>query len=1352
MGYVEGQSLSHRVAAGPVSAREAAWLVRQIADAIAYAHEHGVIHRDLKPSNVLIDKEGQPRVTDFGLARRVDRDSHLTTTGQVLGTPSYMPPEQAAGRVHEIGPVSDVYGVGAVLYAVLTGRAPFHSDNIMDTLRQVLEQEPVPPRQLNAAVPRDLETICLKCLQKEPRRRYASARELADELDRFLDNVPIQARPIGPLARGWRWCRRNRVVASLGALFVTALIAGIAVSSYYAVIAGKAATVAATARDDAREKLHESLRDQARAGRWSGRPGRRFDSLEAIAKAAAMRPTLELRNEAIACMALADVRATCQWDGVEGEAQNVEPSGDLEAYAASDARGTIRVRRTADQAEIAVLPGDGRQVGTMRFSPDSRYLASGYRDRFRVWDVERRKVQFEVPRVIHHFAAAFSADSRLLAAADAAVLYVYEMPSGKEVAALRMEILPHSLAWHPDGRRLAVSSVNTPRVDIWDTASARLLRSLPHPHPARGVAWHPTSDVLATACADSNVYVWDLASRSPESPRAVLRGHQHVTVQVAFNPAGNLLASNSWDGYLIVWDALRGELLLRDGGFEAVGALLFSADGRRLGAARAGQRFRYWNVASGLERRLLPGDKDQRVWGVGLSSSGRILGVGRSDGLHLWDVATLSKVAHLQIGVVRSVFFQDDAADPCLVTWGNLGLLRWPIRSTAAPQRAGPTFKIGPPENLGLDATPLAEWASMSSDGRVIGLGDRERGQVTVFDLRDRKVRLKVPHAEPSEIAVSPDGRWVASGTWGNNPGVMRVWDVSTGKKVREWAAEKGASVAFDPPSRHLLIGEANAYRRYHVDSWSQQDEIPKVSGVRASAYSPDGRLLAVCPAAGSIRLVDAATLQEVATLPGGEDGVFCFSRDSSQFVSVGLGRTVEVWDLRLLREQLAALDLDWNQPAYPFKPAADATPLRAEVDYGQASPVEASPQPQIMITRPSGARRSVSSGEIAGWIKQIEGDSSALQEKAQVALVEAGLTALKPLNEALAAAKTDDVKGRLEKTLEAIEIGEATAPTLVTAKFDQTPVAQAVAELGKQLPLRLRFQPLRPAAIGAGENRVTLELTETPFLEALDRFSQAAKTSWFNTGDLVVVDRPAEARPHVVYLGNARLGLGALAYHRGRVAEGETPTQEWLSGSMEVVAEPRGSLLGFAAPRIKEATDELGAPLLLSQPMPTYTVYARGDRTSAVAVTMPLRPATGRGKAIRSLRGVLPLEVAVRRRVLAKAEDLANAAGKSFAGSEGAVLTIRSIQRGELSRIDFTLTGVSQPLQASDFVFEVSDARGTAREASLASLTHIKGQVAATIRVALPASAGPATSFTVHRHKRVWVELPFEMRDVPLP
>jgi predicted Ser/Thr protein kinase len=210
--FVSGGSLAEQIKETAMPARAAARLVESLARTMHYAHEHGILHRDLKPANVLLSEDGQPKITDFGLAKHLEKPAGQTRTGEVLGTPSYMAPEQAGGR-KDIGPAADVYALGAILYELLTGRPPFQADNPLDTLLQVLERDPVPVRQLNPKVPCDLETICLKCLRKEPGQRFGSALQLADDLRRFLDDEPIQARPPGPLERANRWVRRHQVLS-----------------------------------------------------------------------------------------------------------------------------------------------------------------------------------------------------------------------------------------------------------------------------------------------------------------------------------------------------------------------------------------------------------------------------------------------------------------------------------------------------------------------------------------------------------------------------------------------------------------------------------------------------------------------------------------------------------------------------------------------------------------------------------------------------------------------------------------------------------------------------------------------------------------------------------------------------------------------------------------------------------------------------------------------------------------------------------------------------------------------------------------------------------------------------------
>ncbi|MCX6929493.1 MAG: protein kinase, partial [Verrucomicrobia bacterium] len=289
MDYVEGQNLAQLVGHRPLPASKAARYVQLIAEAVHYAHEQGILHRDLKPSNVLIDAAtDQPRITDFGLAKRLTSDSQLSTlnsqltlSGQMLGSPSFMPPEQASRGRGKVGRPSDVFGLGGILYFLLTARAPFQGESLEATISQVLNTEPVPPRLLNPSLPRDLETLCLKCLEKEPTRRYATPQELADELGRFLDDKPILARPVSRPEKVWRWCRRNPVVAALAMTAVFVFLLGFAGVAWQGQRASRAAAETKVQRDLAQGHLYAAQMKLVHVACQAGKIGRALELLKA---------------------------------------------------------------------------------------------------------------------------------------------------------------------------------------------------------------------------------------------------------------------------------------------------------------------------------------------------------------------------------------------------------------------------------------------------------------------------------------------------------------------------------------------------------------------------------------------------------------------------------------------------------------------------------------------------------------------------------------------------------------------------------------------------------------------------------------------------------------------------------------------------------------------------------------------------------------------------------------------------------------------------------------------------------------------------------------------------------------
>ena len=436
MGFVAGTSLAAKVAAGPLPPREAATLTMQVAEAMQYAHERNVIHRDLKPANVLLDRQGQPRVTDFGLAKRLQADSGLTQTGQVMGTPSYMPPEQAEGNL--VGPAADVYALGAILYCLLTGRPPFQAASPMETLIQVVGQEPVPVRQLNPSVPRDLETICLKCLAKEPERRCASAAALAQELGRFLAGKPILARPVGTTERLWRWCRRNPVMAGLSGAAAVSLIAGTVVSTLFGIRANRDAITA-------RERLWGSLVAQGRAERLSGC---RWSALEAISEAAKIRRTDDLRQLAIEAIAAPGVRL-----------ERVIPFGDAQV-----------VRFSTDGSLLAIHgfhfgdPGDG---GTQRRRIVVYQVSDGR-------EVDRIEETNDGPSGL----VAFRPNSTILAYWDYRIspstLAFRDVVRHQDVASLP-GVQPMDIFFSPDGAKLALWKDGS--LHTFDASSLREERS-----------------------------------------------------------------------------------------------------------------------------------------------------------------------------------------------------------------------------------------------------------------------------------------------------------------------------------------------------------------------------------------------------------------------------------------------------------------------------------------------------------------------------------------------------------------------------------------------------------------------------------------------------------------------------------------------------------------------------------------------------------------------------------------------------------------------------------------------------------------------------------------------------------
>jgi len=926
MEFVEGHSLEELIRDRPLPASRAARYVRIIAEAIHHAHERGVLHRDLKPSNILIDGQDQPRITDFGLAKSFvvplsggsgAHDStpgpanagtpyaSLTLTGQVLGSPNYMPPEQAAGRSGEVGPWSDVYALGAILYQLLTGRCPFLADTVEQTLQQALHKEPVPPRALNPALPRDLETICLKCLEKDPQRRYRSAQELEAELARFLNHEPIRARPVSPLGRTWRWCRRRPAVASLLAA-VAVLLVALVVGSTTAAIRIKRAERLAT------EKLRDSYLHQARARRASGLMGQRFESLTAISNAAAMNPPPELRfqlrNEAIACLALIDARL------IEPRLQSPTPrvelisfSPNFDIYARLDERNRISVRRTADDTELTSLKLTAPYLWFFHgFSPDGQLLAIEYNPgESQVWDVRQGKIRFQSKTGDGY--CGFSPDSRKLTARrpDGTVV-VYDLETGKSLKEFHGASAHAYVRFDRSGKRLAWFNSRARAIEIYDFESGTRLQTIPQAEPATELSWNQDGRLLAGGCEDGRGVVWDTQTGGR---RFTLEAHDSAMLRVSFNRSGRLIASSSWDETTRIWDSATGRSLLRLPGMSY--QLLFSGDDRWLAFTRPDDRFYVIELISPLEFSTLPlSEKSGGPFEPAFSPDGRWLANACKLGVQLWEVASGNPVALIKEPTCRSVRFARDGSS--LFTAGLGGLARWPIRFD--PSGDPDVVQVGAREALPFSGAFMQ--VASSASGETLAVTDRDKSRALVFGLENlEQPTVLGPHPNVQSVAVSPDARWIATGPWQERE--VKVWNAQSGKSVFQFRGGPNATVEFSADGQWLVTA-GEEYRLWKTGSWEPGPTIAlprKNVPVGHAAFSHDSRTLAVVHAGRELRLLEVAGARPLAVFESPTQTALSsprFSPDGTLLAALGPNGEVRVWNLQRIRRQLAAMQLDW--------------------------------------------------------------------------------------------------------------------------------------------------------------------------------------------------------------------------------------------------------------------------------------------------------------------------------------------------------------------------------------------------------------------------------------------------------
>jgi len=910
MDFVAGRNLADLVHGQPLPPRPAARYLEIIARAIHYAHERAVLHRDLKPSNVLIDQFDQPRITDFGLAKRLPASEletpnpELTVTGQVLGSPAYMPPEQAAGKREALSPASDVYSLGAILFHLLTGRPPFVSESISETLEQVRHAEPFSPRLFNPGMPRDLETICLKCLEKEPSRRYQTAHEFAEELARFLRDEPIHARPVGPVYRLWRWGRRHPAIAGLSAALLL-MLGTVAVTSTLAALR------IARAEKGRVEKLRESYVAQAQAQRRTAEAGHRFRALDAVSEAARLNPPADLlpqlRSEAIAALALVDTRPLRVWPV---RLENRPPlwlfNRGLDRYVRLEEHGAGKVlslRRAQDDTELARAALGRIQVSEIAaLSEDERFVvvrSPGMRN----WVYDLSRGALAMTNAITGSVEFVRGTNLLAVFTPKTPVALWDVAAGGTARTIAVPPATMSAVFSPDGSRFALNLDR--QVEVRDAATERTLFTFNLPASAFRLAWGWDNSRLIAVCTDRQAYLW--RAETGEEVK-VLSGAAGGIVTAALHSGARFILTTELDRTVRLWDFVRSKSLLTLPGSGL--AVRFSADGQRFGPVLLGDTLALYEIVPPSSyRRLAPDMPETRSGELGWSKEGRLLAMATPGNVRFWDaeagvilgtlaVPELSERAQnwWKVGRSRPVFFDAEGA---LWAEGGEELVRWPVRW--ATNRNAREVRVGPAEFIPFAASSN-EWPRVSGAWVARSLQEAHTNGGARF------------------AAVSPDGRYVAALPSVLPAASITVRDRKTGATFTNLAVQDARAAQFSPDGRWLVTA-GRQYEVWDTAEWHRVADIDSRAEEPADAwaeFSPDGRMLALVRDGRQVDLRMADTRQPIATLEA-PDGLrieqIRFSRDNALLAASGREGSVQVWDLRAIAEQLADLRLDWPLP-----------------------------------------------------------------------------------------------------------------------------------------------------------------------------------------------------------------------------------------------------------------------------------------------------------------------------------------------------------------------------------------------------------------------------------------------------
>lgn len=862
MDYIEGEPLDRHALLHKLSPECIAEICETVAGSLQYAHDQGIVHRDIKPSNILMDRAGKPHVLDFGLAKEIERHSSVTLTGQILGSPNYISPEQISDRFGQVGKASDVYSLGAVLYQLLTGRPPFQGQDPAQTMHRVVTEDLVSPRLLNPLVPVDLETICLKALEKEPDRRLQSAAAFADELGRYLKGEPIQSRPLNVLEKGGRWCRRKPALAGVTlALLLSCLVGSLTVLMQWR--QSRAHEV------EAQRFLYAADMNLAHNAIQENNLGRAKDLLNRH------RP-------------------------LQGEA---ELQGWEWRYLSHLAAGD----------ELATLGEHARMVTSVAYSPKGEQVVSGsYDGSIKVWDVGSR-------RLVHHrvigesegdwvWSVAYSPDGEVLATGteDGRIL-LWDSQSMELKSTWTNHFRGMTLKYSPDGRWLGVG--DSLGVHLWNVAEQNIAAEFEVEQNWRvnvGLAFSSDSRWLAYNQGGGGVGLYDLREREMQEPPFELGV---PSTSLAFSPDQRFLASGGRSGLMRIWSLeTRNPVRTMNEHTAWVGDVDFSLDGNWLISGSADQTLKLWDTETWECRSTLRGQLDE-IWDFDLSPDGQTLVTGGKDDLvKLWALESRkasNRFANFpELMVVQPVLnrrqnfrLSPDGSQALswvdggrYTTWNTASLTEettWPfpeevqavtagaIRDSriAFAGRGGSVDLVDSKTNRVIDRLDTGMTTingilfSAKSDRMVVANHD---GELKCFETTNHRLiyRDALPEYEIFSLAVSEDGKHVAVGFY-NGTLVLYSVDAQERFELKKYHRDQIGALAFSSDNRLLATASADGSVKLLrvTDRAVASHFVARLSGFFSVGFSLDNRRVLAGSGNGQAKMWDVSSEQELLTL-----------------------------------------------------------------------------------------------------------------------------------------------------------------------------------------------------------------------------------------------------------------------------------------------------------------------------------------------------------------------------------------------------------------------------------------------------------------------------------------------------